>query len=67
MAAPRISKQNAQLAKLRGSMSQKDFGWIYFGLALRTYQKYESTQTCNLPTIVQKLIRVYERHGLTTF
>lgn len=64
MAAIRIKKANARLVKLRGSMSQPEFGKKYFGVPIRTYARWESKEDKELPGPVLTLIRIYERNGL---
>jgi hypothetical protein len=65
MAAQRTKEPNKRLRKLRGDMSQTEFGDKYFGVPFRTYARYESSKDADLPGPVLMLIRLYERNGLT--
>jgi DNA-binding transcriptional regulator YiaG len=64
MAAERQAEVNQRLLSLRGTTSQTDFGRKYFGVPLRTYQRWESTPFAKLPAAVKKLVAIYEKHGL---
>lgn len=72
MAPKRTKAVNRRLLKLRGQsrgsdskeMSQTEFGKTYFGVPIRTYQRYESSQDSDLPGPVLKLLALYETHGL---
>ncbi len=53
-----------RLRKLRGGMTQEEFGLKYFGVPLRTYHRWESRADKDPPKPVLKLLAMYEKHGL---